>query len=51
MLNEKGKRDTRTGQEGQKECLYSSTVSLTPGLDGVGINAMPLALYPPGQES
>jgi len=49
MLNEKGKFHTRTSQEGPKEeYMYSSTLSLTPALDGVDVNATSLALYPRG---
>ena len=45
-LVQKGKVHTRTGQEGSKEeYMFSSTLSFTPAIDGVDINAMPLALY------
>ena len=47
MLNEKGKVHIRTSQEGPKEeYRYSCTLSLTTGLDGVGVNTTLLALYP-----
>jgi len=47
MLREKGKVHLRIGQEGPKqESMYSSTLSLTQALDGVGVNGMPLVLYP-----
>lgn len=46
MLKEKGKVHTRTSQEGPKEeYIYSSTLSITPALDGVGFKTTPLALY------
>ena len=43
----KGKVHPRTGHEGpQGEQRYSSTLSLTSALDGVGANATPRPLYP-----
>ena len=43
----KGKVHPGTGHEGPKgEYRYSSALSLTSALDGVGVNALSLPLYP-----
>jgi hypothetical protein len=47
LQNGKGKVHPRTGHEGPEgELRYSSTLSLTSALDGVGVNVTPRPLYP-----